>query len=803
MSMKKTRLVCTAILSFVLILSVLAGTAMPVYAAEMDMEDYLMKILGISSSAMSSYSTDYKNSLPIDYEPTTGSCYVALGGDTAYGQGSDSFETCYADQIANKLNVAYENAAQTGLIPADAVSYINGDNDRKKVVPTAIKGADLITIQLDATALISASMSGVLDGTEVVWSKYVTDSTVLAELKNFRTKATEEYAAEYGEGNAKSIAIVLEYMLYECAAYSYETMNAVQAIRSLNSDAVVLVLSMYNPLRNLKFSANGKTVDIGGMIDEMIGVCNAYLLKQTKSLKNTAFIDVSNTNTVGYSTIELDINNSDDLQSKLTPIFSGSQENLDKQYANQKGHDYIATQVLNSAKAPCKHTKTTVVGKTAATCKSTGYTGDTVCSDCQEVLTKGSTISKLDHSYGSWTQTKAPTCTDKGTQTRTCKSCSQSETRSVDATGHAWDNGTVAKNPTCTVKGEKVYTCKNCSTTKSEEIATVDHSYGEGVVTQEPTCKKEGTKTYTCKTCPKTKTESIAKVDHVWDKGVVTKEPTCKKEGTKTYTCSTCSTTKTETLNKLAHAWDEGVVTKEPDCNGDGVKTFTCATCSTTKTETLAQLAHIWDEGVVTKEPDCNNEGETTFTCTLCSGVQTEAIPVTEHVWDEGVVTLEPDCKNEGEKTFTCSICSATNTEVIPTLEHAWDEGVVTVEPDCETDGEKTTTCSNCGDTQTEVLPATGHSYGDYVSNGDATCQSDGTKTAVCGNCGAEDTVTEADTRMEHVYADGVCSACGAEEPAQPSNSGVWIVVGCAAVVVLGGGAAGFWFFKKKKAVKQ
>jgi len=52
------------------------------------------------------------------------------------------------------------------------------------------------------------------------------------------------------------------------------------------------------------------------------------------------------------------------------------------------------------------------------------------------------------HSYGSWTVTKAATCTTAGTEKRTCtrSGCTASETRSISATGHTFNGSyTVTK----------------------------------------------------------------------------------------------------------------------------------------------------------------------------------------------------------------------------------------------------------------------------------------------------------------------------------------------------------------------
>ena len=43
-----------------------------------------------------------------------------------------------------------------------------------------------------------------------------------------------------------------------------------------------------------------------------------------------------------------------------------------------------------------------------------------------------------EHSFGEWTVTTEPTCTEKGVETRTCE-CGETETREVAALGHDWD----------------------------------------------------------------------------------------------------------------------------------------------------------------------------------------------------------------------------------------------------------------------------------------------------------------------------------------------------------------------------
>ena len=79
----------------------------------------------------------------------------------------------------------------------------------------------------------------------------------------------------------------------------------------------------------------------------------------------------------------------------------------------------------------CNHESTTVTGKKNATCTTSGYSGDTVCNKCKATVTKGESIAALGHNLSTWTQSKAPTCTEQGEEKRTCSRCSYYETRTV------------------------------------------------------------------------------------------------------------------------------------------------------------------------------------------------------------------------------------------------------------------------------------------------------------------------------------------------------------------------------------
>ena len=136
------------------------------------------------------------------------------------------------------------------------------------------------------------------------------------------------------------------------------------------------------------------------------------------------------------------------------------------------------------------------VGEKPATCTEAGHTAGVQCSRCGLVESGVTEIPALGHSYGNWTQTKAPTCTAKGTETKTCTRCNAAQTRDVNALGHDLKHH-AAKAATCTEKGWAAYdTCSRCNYTTYKEIPATGHHHN-AVVTA-PTCTAKGYTTHTC-----------------------------------------------------------------------------------------------------------------------------------------------------------------------------------------------------------------------------------------------------------------------------------------------------------------
>ena len=274
------------------------------------------------------------------------------------------------------------------------------------------------------------------------------------------------------------------------------------------------------------------------------------------------------------------------------------------------------------------HQHTEIRDKKEVTCEEDGYTGDTYCKDCGQLINKGTIIKATGHSWDSGKVTEAATCKKEGTKTYTCKNCGETKTESIPKTEHQWDNGKVTKEATCKEEGSKTYTCSICGDTKTEAIPKKEHSFDEGKITKKATCTEDGLKVYTCKSCGETKEEVLKATGHQHTELRNEKKATCTEEG---YTgdtyCTDCGELikKGSATEKTDHNWK---VTSEEKatCEKDGSKTFTCTECGETKTETTPKTGHKFSNWKTVKAQSIYSGAVQERTCNSCSKKETRIV---------------------------------------------------------------------------------------------------------------------------------------------------------------------------------
>jgi len=274
------------------------------------------------------------------------------------------------------------------------------------------------------------------------------------------------------------------------------------------------------------------------------------------------------------------------------------------------------------------HQHTEVRDKKEVTCEEDGYTGDTYCKDCGQLINNGTIIK---------------------------------------ATGHSWDDGKVTEKATCKKEGIKTYTCKNCGETKTESIPKTEHQWNDGEVTKEATCKEEGVKTYTCSICKDTKAEVIPKKEHSFDEGKIQKEATCTEDGLKIYTCKACGETKEEVLKATGHQHTELRNEKKATCTEEGYTGDTyCTDCGELikKGSATEKANHNWE---VTSEEKatCEKDGSKTFACTECGETKTETTPKTGHKFSNWKTVKAQSIYSGAVQERTCNSCGKKETKIV------------------------------------------------------------------------------------------------------------------------------------------
>ena len=474
------------------------------------------------------------------------------------------------------------------------------------------------------------------------------------------------------------------------------------------------------------------------------------------------------------------------------------------------------------------HTLTHAPAK-EATCTADGNEEYWTCSQCKKLFANETcttettleqvTLKATGHSFGDWTQTKAPTCTEAGEETRSC-ACGEIETREVAALDHSFGEWTQTKAPTSTEAGEEERTCATCDYTETREIPALDHSFGDWTQTKAPTCTEAGEEARSCATCGYTETREVAALGHKLTH-IPGKAATCTADGNVAYwSCSQCeklfadekSTTVTTleqvTLKATGHHFGDWTQTKAPTCTEVGTETRSCA-CGVTEGRSILALGHSFGGWMQTKAPTCTEAGVQTRSC-ACGVTETRVVAVLAHKLTH-ISGKAATCTADGnEEHWTCSQCKNRFADekgtTVTTLErvtlkatgHHFGEWTQTKAPTCTEAGVETRSCT-CDVTETREAAALGHKL-THVPAKEATATSEGNiEYYVCSECGKYYSDAEGKNELEKdsLVIEVLKPEKETNDPAQ--TGGNFPVVPVVAIIVLVGIAMPIGYIVKKR----
>ena len=120
--------------------------------------------------------------------------------------------------------------------------------------------------------------------------------------------------------------------------------------------------------------------------------------------------------------------------SKKLPV--GEEVSATAVYNGTDADNYVNKSVeFKITRKACTHPHTAERYYSSPSCTSSGYSGDTYCTDCNETLSYGYTISAYGHDYDNGIITTEPTAETDGIITYTCKWCKHQDTKTLGKLG--------------------------------------------------------------------------------------------------------------------------------------------------------------------------------------------------------------------------------------------------------------------------------------------------------------------------------------------------------------------------------
>ncbi len=259
---------------------------------------------------------------------------------------------------------------------------------------------------------------------------------------------------------------------------------------------------------------------------------------------------------------------------------------------------------------------------------------DATCTEVSKCLRDGcehTVGNALGHNFANYVSNNDATCTQDGTKTAKCESCSVTDTQTDENTvlGHDMSDATCTEVSKCLRDG--------CEHTVGNALG---HNFANYVSNNDATCTQDGTKTAKCESCSvtDTQTDENTVLGHDMIDATCTEASKCLRDG--------CEHT---VGNALGHNFANYVSNNDATCTQDGTKTAQCERCTITDTVTDADsvLGHDMSVATCEKAATCQRDGcnhtEGTVTehtylnekdsdCNICGNVR-------EAVHDEGLST--------------------------------------------------------------------------------------------------------------------------------------------------------------------
>ena len=288
--------------------------------------------------------------------------YVSLGGATANGAGVGRTDKIYSDLVVEALEAEGIDVEFKDLTKAD-LAY-DGLVDYVKANAAEIAKATLITYNMDASGFLMS-----LFGNDPDWSAYFDEAEVKAAIEEIQAEVLALQSKLAAELDAEALAALAqaeddvlaaltekvdvetarelqpyaEKLLYAAVSYAVETAKALEAIQTINPEAEIMLVGMYNPLAGTTVTVKGEVINLGEIVEYAMEATDLYHLIYAVANDKVAFVDVSETTVDGLGNL-----NVDDPKTMINSLAAALMNASAKISANAAGHAYIAEQIIGA-----------------------------------------------------------------------------------------------------------------------------------------------------------------------------------------------------------------------------------------------------------------------------------------------------------------------------------------------------------------------------------------------------------------------------------------------------------------------
>ena len=339
-----------------------------------------------------------------DYVIDADSYLVALGDAAAYGPA--------VKQLSEKLGVKYADLTASNVTAADVVAKLPG-------YAAEIAKADLITLGFSPNAFMSfagkqakAAMTGKAVA-EMDWVALVGEEAaalIAAELEKLSESIADGgIPAQY----AAIVSVAVESYAFAYVAHLLGYVELAESIRAINSDVVLMLTGMYNPMEGLVIDLNGEALDLGKYIGYIVDLANLGTLGYAVYADDTVYADAPDVETgfegktVGAVNFVVELLSFDKTSAKYAPTEAGYAYIAQQMYdalnpivADDKEEDKDDEEVV-----PHVHGAPKSGVKFTWTADHSACEASYVCAGCGETLTAKCKVA---------TETKQPTVDAEG-----------------------------------------------------------------------------------------------------------------------------------------------------------------------------------------------------------------------------------------------------------------------------------------------------------------------------------------------------------------------------------------------------